>query len=306
MNFLSDKSIGERGSGDTADAAPGLGLLPFARLRHQCAYAECPERRRLWPRWRARSEEILFEGKRYCCAACAEAAFEREIERHLLLAQPDEERPHRVPLGLLLVSRGLITSTQLQEALLRQREQPGTRLGRLLLEADALSETALTATLGRQWGCPVFPLEASRSYMECTRLLPLALLQSAGVLPAHHSPATGVFHLAFTRRVDHTLLYAVERMCGVRAVPCVAADRLVAEAFRRVNVSPEETVFDSVRGPRDMAHLAAGYAAKLSAARVRIAGAADHVWLRFENARGAHHLLFHSPPHKYSVTSPHR
>jgi hypothetical protein len=157
MNFLSDKSIGERGSGDTADAAPGLGLLPFARLRHQCAYAECPERRRLWPRWRARSEEILFEGKRYCCAVCAEAAFEREIERHLLLAQPDEERPHRVPLGLLLVSRGLITSAQLQEALQRQREQPGTRLGRLLLEADALSETALTATLGKAVGLPGIP-----------------------------------------------------------------------------------------------------------------------------------------------------
>jgi hypothetical protein len=302
MKFPTDKSPGA-----WPDEPISTGFLSLDRLRRHCAQRECPERGRFWPRWPARTEEIEFEGRRYCSASCAETAFAPEIERHLLLARQEQERPHRVPLGLLLVSRGLITSVQLQQALQQQRERPGLRLGSLLLEAMALSEASLTATLGIQWGCPVFPLETNRAYLECGRPVPFALLRSAGVLPAHHCPATGVLHLAFTKRINHTLLYAVEKMCGVRAVPCVAADRLVAEALHRIEVPPsEETVFDSVRGPQDMAHLAAGYAGRLRAARVQVTRAADHVWFRFENHWGSHHLLFHSPTQRHSPAGPFR
>jgi hypothetical protein len=245
---------------------------------------------------RSRAEEVEFDGQLYCGAACAEAAFVPEIERQLLRARQNYEKPHRVPLGLLLVARGLLSSARLQEALARQRERPGIRLGTVLLEMRALGEAELTAALGRQWGCPVFPLETSRAYQECARLVPFALLQARGILPAHHSIAARTLHVAFTQRVDHTLLYAIEQMCAVRAVACVAADRLVAEALERFpGAPPEETVFDSVRGASDMAHLAAGYATRLQAARVQVAGTAWHVWFRFENARGSHHLIFQIP-----------
>ena len=291
MNFLADTP-----PGNWPDAPAGAKFFSLDRLRHRCENRECPERGRVWPRWRARPEELAFEGRIYCGPACAEGAFARGIERHLLRTRREPERPHRMPLGLLLVSRGLITSAQLQEALLLQQERPGARLGNLLLERAALNETALTAALGVQWGCPVFPLEASPAYLDCARLVPLALLRPAGVLPAHYSSATRVLHLAFTQRVDHTLLYAVEQMCAVRAVPCVAADRAVSEALRRLQALPaEESVFDSVRGAHEMARMAAGYAARLRAARVQASGAADQVWFRFENPRGAHDLLFHAP-----------
>jgi hypothetical protein len=300
-------SIIDKHSETWPEAHAGAGFLSLARLRRHCAHKECPERGRLWPRWRARTEEIEFAGQRYCCPSCAQGAFAEEIRRHLLLARQENERPYRVPLGLLLVSRGVISSAQLQEALLRQRERPGLRLGSLLLEMRVLGETALTAALGIQWGCPVFPLETSRVYHGCGRLVPFALLQSRGILPAHHSPSTRVLHLAFTQRIDYTLLYAIEQMSGYRAMPCVAPDRLVAEALHRLYVPPsEESVFDSVRGPQEMAHLAAGYAGRLHAARVQIAGAAHHVWFRFENPRGSHHLLFYSPPQLQPAIVPFR
>jgi hypothetical protein len=302
MSLLADKTS------ETLPGAPrDTGFLSLERLRHHCDHRGCPERGRLWPRWRRRTDEIAFESRRYCCASCAEPHFAREIERHLLLARQENERPHRVPLGLLLVSRGLITSAQLQEALFRQRERPALRLGSLLQAMGALSETALTAILGIQWGCPVFPLEANLAARECAGLLPFALQQSAGVLPVHHSSATKILHLAFTKRIDHTLLYAVERMCGCRAVPCVASDRLVTEALQRGHApSLQETVFDSVRGANEMAHLAADYAANLRAARVQVAGAADHLWFRLENSRGEHDLLFHSPPQRHPAGAPSR
>jgi Type II secretion system (T2SS), protein E, N-terminal domain len=291
LNPISDKRV---------DAVLGASFGLFDRLRHRCANRYCPERGRLWPSWLNRSEEVEFEGRRYCCAPCAEPAFQQEIERHLLLARQERERPHRIPLGLLLISRGLITSGQLQEALRRQIESAGRSLGSLLREMGAVSEAALTTVLGVQWGCPVFPLEKNRDYLDCASLVPFALQQSAGVLPAHYSSANKILHLAFTKRIDHTLLYAIERMTGYRAMPCIATDRLVSEALHRVRASAplQETVLDSVRQPQEMARMAAGYAGKLRAARAQIVGAADHVWFRFDSPRRTHHLLFHSPPER--------
>ena len=245
MNLLRDKSAGAG-----PETSGGEGFFWLDRLRHHCASRECPERGRVWPRWRAGSEAIAFAGRRYCGPSCAEAAFAREIEGHLLRARQEEARPHRVPLGLLLVSHGLISSAQLQEALRRQRERPGARLGSVLLETQALNETSLTAALGIQWGCPVFPLAPAARIASAPDWCPWPCCSRRGILPAHHAPATGVLHVAFTRRIDYTLLYAIEQMCAVRAVPCVAPDRLVAEALERFRLPPaEESVFDSVRGP---------------------------------------------------------
>ncbi len=38
--------------------------------------------------------------------------------------------------------------------------------------------------------------------------------------------------------------------------------------------------------------MAVYYAGKLRAAKVGLTQAASHIWFRFENLRGAHHLLF--------------
>jgi hypothetical protein len=281
-----------------AAGAPDTGLFSLARLRHRCANPSC-HRGKLWSRWLTPTEPLAFGGTSYCCAGCAETAFEQEIGKHLLRARFEGERPHRIPLGLLLVSRGMVTGGQLQQALRTQREQPRRRLGHLLVEQGAISEQSLLTALGNQWGCPVFPLEKNRDYLECAGLLPLALLQSTGVLPVHRGRGGRILHLAFTKRVDHTLLYAIEGMLGCQAAACVASEQAVADAVQRLHslLPPQETVFDSVRQPQEMARMAADYAAKLQAGQVRATRAADYLWFRFENARGWHHLLFQLQAH---------
>jgi len=276
------------------DGTTGTGIFPLSRFRHRCANPACPERGKPWLRWLNKTESVEFAGMRYCCADCAEPAFEQEIQRHLQLVPQEKARPHRIPLGLLLVSRGVITSAQLQEAVRLQDGQGERRLGSWLREMGAVSEAALTVALGLQWGCPVFPLEGNQAYRECAHLLPFTLLQSAGVLPVHHSRTNEILYLAFTKRVDHTLLYAVEQMIGCRVMACVASDSAVSEAFQQLRrlSPPQESFFDSVRQPQEMARMAAYYGGKLRAASVKVARAADQVWLRFENSRGTHHLLF--------------
>jgi hypothetical protein len=288
-------------SGALRKATSGEGLS-LSRFRHHCTNRKCLHRGKLWSRWLSRAEGIEFGGAGYCCSDCAEVAFEQEIERQFQLARQERSRPHRIPLGLLLISRGVITSTHLQEALRLQQERPKFRLGSLLSEMGVLSQETLIAALAVQWGCPVFPLENNRAYLDCAGLLPYALLQSACVLPVHHSAARRVLHLAFTRRVDHTLLYAIEGMLGYRVAPCVASEHAVAAALQRVRrfCLSQETVFDSVSQSHEMARMAADYARKLEAVRARATGAADSIWFRFDNSRGTHHLLFQYQVQGYS------
>lgn len=271
------------------------GVLAMNRFRHQCANPDC-HRGKLWSRWLTRTEVVQFAGVKYCCAACAEDALELTIGNCLSHCHREAERPYRVPLGLLLISRGSLTNSQLQAALNLQREHPAKRLGSLLSEMGLLTEEDLVAALGVQWSCPVYPLEKGRAQLDCVGLLPFALLQSCGVLPVHHSSANGTLHLAFTKRIDRTLLYSIEQMLGYRVAPCVASERAVKEVLhlvRRALVS-QETVFDSIRQPREMAQIAVNYASKLHAARVFAAVVADYIWLRLENSFGMHHLLFQS------------
>ncbi len=78
----------------------------------------------MWPRWRAGTKRSPLPGGATAALPAPKAAFAGEIEGHLLRARQEEARPHRVPLGLLLVSRGLISSAQLQEALGGSAERP--------------------------------------------------------------------------------------------------------------------------------------------------------------------------------------
>ena len=71
---------------------------------------------------------------------------EPEPEPHLT-AVPATWRP----LGRLLVEKGLITQTQLAEALLQQNETNG-RLGEILVQRDAISGSDLAHALGEQHG----------------------------------------------------------------------------------------------------------------------------------------------------------
>ena len=99
--------------------------------------------------------------------------------------------PGRLKLGELLVSAGLVTVTQLNEAMARQRKTR-ERLGETLINLGVVSEESLAKTLAQQLGIPfatlangllapakgadleqVIPEEAARKY----RTLPLACTQ---------------------------------------------------------------------------------------------------------------------------------
>jgi hypothetical protein len=266
----------------------------WIHLTSRCAGPDCPRMNKLWPSWLFKSAGMEFDGRWYCSRGCLEAVLAGRV--HALLSSFHAERPraHRFPLGLLLVNRRVISTAQLREAIRLQREAGHGRLGDWLRQTADLSAQQLTAALGQQWGCPVFPLEHQAVPVAWSDLIPLPLLESAAAVPAHASADGRVLHLAFGERIDHTLLYAVEQMLSCRTFPCVAhapAIQTQLEKLRKLT-SGNNTCFDTVRESPEMAWTICNYATELRATRLVLARAGAFIWVRFFRSRSARDLLF--------------
>ncbi|HZW05271.1 MAG TPA: hypothetical protein VFF58_00045 [Candidatus Nitrosotalea sp.] len=267
----------------------------WVRLGARCSAPDCPHRGKLWPAWLRRAPGTFFEARWYCDPACMEGALEFRLRNLLSGFAAQKSKSHRIPLGLLLVERGVISSGQLREALQLQRESAGAgRIGDWLQQMGLVHEQQLAAALAQQWSCPLFPLDYRTAHHSWTSLVPLPLLDSSRAAPAHASPDGRVIHLAFGERIDHSLLYAVEHMLDCRTLACVAPEPRVAEflTYWRRRVERTDINFGSIRDPREMTRIVGNYAAELRASRVVVARASAHVWVRFFTRQATRDLLF--------------
>ena len=88
------------------------------------------------------------------------------------------------PLGELLISRGLISEEQLQEALLQQKAS-GKKLGHILVELKLLRERVLTDVLAEQLGLPLVDLSRTEIDPEVVALLSEEDARRLSALPTH-------------------------------------------------------------------------------------------------------------------------
>ncbi|MGW4503734.1 GspE/PulE family protein [Streptomyces sp. NPDC004436] len=104
-------------------------------------------------------------------------------------APPSPASADREPLGELLVRRGLLSTTQVDEALLQQSTS-GKRIGTLLVELGMVDERALIEALAVQLDIPVADLRQSEPDPEAAARLPEALARSLGVVAVRHTEGT--------------------------------------------------------------------------------------------------------------------
>jgi Type II secretion system (T2SS), protein E, N-terminal domain len=280
----------------------------WLRLSSRCAGSVCPKRGKLWPYWLDRSDGVDFEGRWYCGRVCLESVLAGRVHALLSTSLVEKPRSHRLPLGLLLVDRGVISAAQLREALRLQREAGHGRVGDWLRQTADLSVQQLTAALGQQWGCPVFPLEQQAAPIAWSDRIPLPLLESAAAVPAYASSDGRILHLAFCDRVDHALLYAVEQMLLCHTFPCVAPATAIQTQLEKFALltSGNDTSFDTVRESPEMTWTICNYAAELNARRLVLARAASYIWVRFFRAGPARDLLFRIVPANHANCLPGR
>ncbi len=123
----------------------------------------------------------------------------------------------RMPLGLNLISHGLLTMEQLKKATDEQKEVGG-EIGELLVRQGSVSEKQVTAARATEWGCPVFavPKHAFRIGIN----IPSTLMRIYSMIPVHYVVRTNLLLVGFVHSIEYGLLYAIEQITGCETRPC--------------------------------------------------------------------------------------
>jgi hypothetical protein len=266
---------------------------PWRSHLPRCANSACQVRHRVWRKLWQRHWGVYVHEDWYCSPQCLDWALEKKLASHGNTPTTIAPVRHRIPLGLMMLSRGQLTNTQLRSALEAQRLQGG-RLGDWLGKLGYATEQQITAALGLQWACPVLPL-LSAGEMQYARMLPSCLLQHFRMWPIRFVAQTKMLYIAFSEKVDYGALQAIGQTLGCNTGACLATDgdmrcvleRLESERFNN------EFLFESVSDPAEMARIAGGYVLKLGVRRVRMAFCGEHIWLRLQAGQEYTDLLFH-------------
>jgi hypothetical protein len=113
-----------------------------------------------------------------------------------------------MPLGTLLVHARVITSEQLEMALMEQQQQPGRRLGEILVEWGWASNREIAHALSEQYGLALINLARSMIDVRAATMIDGGLARRYQSMPVRFLPDGGVL-LAV---VDPTDLGRIEEL----------------------------------------------------------------------------------------------
>lgn len=229
--------------------------------------------------WRNRHVPV-FEGGWTCSAACTAArialAVGREMEGR---GAAEESYRHRIPLGLVMLEQGWITSGQLRQALDAQKAAGTGRLGSWLVREQGVSEQLVTRALGLQWSCPVLPLEYHDAEALAV-LVPRLFVDAFGALPLRVA-AGKLLYLGFEDRLDPVLALAIERMVGLRVESGLVAESLFRLGHTRMLRAefPSVELIEAATDPAAV-HMLAKSIERTRPLESRLVRVHDCLWLR--------------------------
>ena len=238
-----------------------------------------------------------MEGSWYCLDHCLERALTDALQR-MRSTPKTSAAAHRIPLGLLLLSRQQLTAEQLRQGLAAQRAAGRGRIGEWLQALGFANEQQITSALARQWSCPVLRASSLPAGDGRGPQLPVALLEAFFMVPVDYVPSRATLHLAFSEGIDYTVLYAIEQMLGCHTEPCLVLPsalrkNLEARSKRRGEC---EVVFDRVSDAAELARIVRSYALRVAASEIRWAVCGPHLWVRMPRPpRPPLDLLLRSP-----------
>jgi len=257
---------------------PLRGLPGKARgLLETCTNPECGSG---WLHlWRGRSAP-LFEGGWICSAACTRARVEAAVRRELEgRGSAEEGYRHRIPLGLVMLEQGWITSGQLRQALQAQKAGRAGRLGDWLVRQQGVSEQLVTRALGLQWSCPVLPLEFHDAEA-LTALAPRLFVDAFGALPMRVA-AGKLLYLGFADRLNPVLALAIERMTGLKVESGLVQESQFRPAHARMLSArfPRVELLEAKSEPA-LVHALSRSIERVRPVESRLVRVHDFLWLR--------------------------
>jgi hypothetical protein len=245
----------------------------------------------------AQKAGIKMSDNWYCSSSCFTSAAELRLSELMMSKQAQASHVSRMPLGLIFVSRGLLTSAQLRDAVDEQKETGG-EIGEILVRRGWLSEMQVTAARAGQWGCPVFAIP--QCVMQTDIQVPEVLTHFHSAIPLHYVTATKRLLVGFVDGVEYGLLYAIEQMTGCKTQPCFVTPsdfetqiQLRQSALERSgNADTGTLTFENVKTPAEMARILCGYVVDLEADEAIICRYKEHFWIRLKCGPKEVDLLF--------------
>lgn len=260
-----------------------MGQKLWAQAAPVCARCDAVELRSKWHRMHRRSNGTQLHGLRYCGTECLQVA----ILESLVQSRPALRRDatsHRIPLGLILVSRQQLSIEQLREALAAQRDAGQGRIGEWLQELGFASELNITSALARQWSCPMLRNETALTAADCCPQIPLSLLECFQMMPVAFVEASRTLLIAFCNGIDYTALYAIENVLGYHTQACLVGAKVLQvglQALGRRRIA-DDVRFDRVEDDNECARIVGSYAAKVAAKELRMARCGAYLWVRLQ------------------------
>ena len=142
----------------------------------------------------------------------------------------------------LLIEEGLVTKSQIRQALKVQKEQGG-RLGEILVQLGHLSEADRTNVLGKQFGMEVIDLDTYPIDPMTVDLLPRSVARKHQVLPlGREEEGENVIKVAITDPLDFEALDNLRFILNSEIMPLLASPEAVRRAIDRFYEATVETV----------------------------------------------------------------
>jgi hypothetical protein len=268
-----------------------ISALRRSELRRRCSRQDCPTPS---PTWRAlRQDGILLQGSWCCGPECLERALLEGFRKLLASSAPATPVSYRVPLGLLMLSRGTVDRESLEAALNAQRKAGHGKIGDWLRNTGKLSEYDLIRALGTQWACPA--LIADQHIETPPDLVPQPLIEVYQMLPVRWVESSATLYLGFADHINYRALYGLEQMLACETKPCVLAESTLKRHLQRMHrdkqipISNDKTgseiAFENVNSAREMASITRSYAVELGADEARYVLCDRYVWVRLHSDR---------------------
>lgn len=197
----------------------------------------------------------------------------------------------RVPLGLLMLSRGELTSEQLQQALEVQKKTGTGRIGEWLQQLGYARDVTVAAALASQWSCPVIKTLPT-GVGSCS--IPFYLLKNFSMVPVHFSSDRLMLHMAFAGKIEHRALFAIEQMMKCKTEACLTTRSEIDAALLRMEEqnAGSEKLFEGINDPDERTRIIASYISALHAAEVRVASCGEMLWAQLTGDQLCENLLF--------------
>ncbi len=267
--------------------------LTWRQLVPRCAHPECTTGSRWSGVLHRTTGFLLNEQEWFCSPQC----LEESLHDHLLGYFFEERRPAPIrtamPMGLMMLARGVISDPQLRDAIAMQRSS-GEKIGACLQRMGCVSYEDIASAIATQWGCPVFP--ADNVQPGCSMLVPFSLIERFRMTPVHLvSPGRRLF-VGFSDKVDRTALIGVQHMLDCETEACIIPEPKFLQVLEyRKRDTTGEVAVSRPHSAAETARMILSYAQQTAAEAIRLRAMEGNIWVRFLSQRAHLDLVFEAP-----------